>query len=249
VALTLLLGQDIGLVVLAGLAAARVFKDGSAGREVLAGLVASVVAIKITYLPAVGLVFLARSRRGSVGLAVGLAIQVAVSFAFEGVGWPSEYQALLRKSLQVFNVHDMPNFRAVVMAMSLPGALYLVGAIPILGWLWVACRRLRLPEALVLALALGMIASPYGFVYDAVVTIPLAVSVASVESWDGLLAGAVLTPIPWLLLMTPNPLAPPLGSALAVASTLAGAWRLLQLRPEETREGAAMRVEASPSFC
>ena len=66
----LMVGQDISLVLLIVLAAANIF---CAGREFLAGLVASLLCIKVTYLPAAGLVFFAKSRRGTLGLLTGIA--------------------------------------------------------------------------------------------------------------------------------------------------------------------------------
>ena len=58
----------------------------------------------------------------------------------------------------------------------------------------------------------------------------LLASVASLSSWDGLLAGFLLTPIPWLLLMTGGSVALPMAGALVVGSTVAAAVRFLRLR-------------------
>jgi hypothetical protein len=226
-ALALVLGTDIAFVLLIALAAARIY---SAEREFLAGLAASLLAIKFTYLPAAGVVFLAKSRRGSLGLAMGVAIQMAASFAPQGIGWPWDYLAVLRKSMVAFDARRMPNIRAVVTSLSLPGGICWIGAILLFVWLWRACRRLSLPEALIVALPLGLIASPFCFIYDAVVLIPLLASVASLSSWDGLLAGFLLTPIPWLLLMTGGSVALPMAGALVVGSTVAAAVRFLRLR-------------------
>ena len=61
-AYSFVLGQDIVLVLLIALAAARIYLSQ---REFAAGLTASLLATKVSYLPAVALVFLAKSRRGS----------------------------------------------------------------------------------------------------------------------------------------------------------------------------------------
>jgi hypothetical protein len=69
------LGQDIALVLLIVLGASRL---ASARRDFVAGMIASLLAIKPTYLFPAGLVFLARSRRGTFGFAVGTAIQIGI---------------------------------------------------------------------------------------------------------------------------------------------------------------------------
>lgn len=245
VALTFVLGQDIGFVVLIALAAARIY---SMEREFLAGLVASLLAIKLTYLPAASLVFLTKSRRGSMGMAVGIALQLAVSFAIGGIGWPSEYLAMLRTSLHVFDPRNMPNMRALITSLSLPGGAYLAGAIVLLAWLWWACGRLSLPEALIVGLPLGLIASPYCFLYDSVVLVPLLVSVVSLDSWDGLLAGAALTPIPFFLLMVNSSVSLLVGSVLVVASPVAAAVRFLRLRNAAGLSDGSMGSTTSPSY-
>jgi hypothetical protein len=245
VAFTFALGQDIGFVVLIVLATARIY---SSEREFLAGLVASLLAIKLTYLPATGLVFLAKSRRGTAGFALGIAIQLVVCFAVGGIGWPVDYLASLQRSALVFDVRLMPNIRAVTAFLALPEGVWLIGAIAIFIWLFRASKRLCFTDALLIALPLGLIASPYCFVYDAVVLVPLLASVVSLDSWDGLLTGVALTPVPWLLLMTDGSIPLLAGSLLTVASTLAAAARLLRLRDSAAPSGASIRTAISPSF-
>ena len=226
VAVTFALGQDIGLILMFALAAARVY---STGREFCAGLVASLIAIKVSFLPATGLVFLAKSRRGSLGFGIGVALQLAGSFAIGGMEWPAEYSASLQRSLSAFEVRRMPNVRAIVTSLSLPDALYVLAAASIFIALFVACRKLSFTDAMTLALAAAVIASPYCFIYDAVLITPLLASTASMDSWDGMLAGAALTPMPWLMLMAGNGTMLLLGSALATASVLFAAARFLKL--------------------
>lgn len=243
VAFTFGLGQDIGFVVLIVLAAARVYETD---REFLAGLMASLLAIKLTFLPAVGLVFLAKSRRGSAGLALGVAVQMALCFAVGGTGWPLDYFASLQKSSFAFEVRRMPNIRGLVTSLGLPDGVWLIGAIAMFIWLFVACKRLRFTDALIVALALGLIASPYCFLYDAVVLVPLLVAVVSMDSWDGLLAGVALTPVPWLLLMTDSSGALLSGGVLAVASTVAATVRFLKLRNATMDSNTPVCATVSP---
>jgi hypothetical protein len=230
---TLTLGQDIGLVLLIALAAARIW---SKGREFLAGMTASLLAIKLSFLPAVAVVFLAKSRRGTLGLALGVAVQLAISTAWEGIGWPLDYLALLRKSALWYDPRRMPNIRALTVALSLPEWLWPVAAAVLLGWLFTVSRRLSVSHALILALPLGLIASPYGFLYDAVVLVPLLVSVFSFESWGGYMAAAALAPIPYLLSMSVNSAIAPLGAAIVVASALVSAASLSVRTPTESAQ-------------
>jgi hypothetical protein len=223
VACTLVLGQDTGFVLLIALACARIF---AAGRESSAGLAASLIAIKITYLPAAGLVFLAKSRRGTLGFATGVAVQLAVSFGVAGAGWPSRYIALLGNPLLDSEPRRMLSVRAVAAGLALPPVVYVAAAIALYLGLWLASRRLSLPDALSLALAVGVIASPHCYIYDAVVLIPLFLRVAPLGSWAGLAASIALTPLPYLALMTDTPALVLAGAAAVVAAVIAAGWRV-----------------------
>jgi hypothetical protein len=224
---TLIVGQDIVLVLLIVLAAARIF---SVGREFLAGLVASLLGIKITYLPAAGMVFFAKSRRGTWGFLTGIAVQLAISFAVGGVGWPSEYLALLRNPLLDPEPTRMLNFREVASALSLPAAVYVIAGAALYVGFWFICKRLTLADGLVIALPLGLIASPHCKPYDAVVLIPLFVKVASLHSWEGILAYVGLTPVLYVMVLAGTPPIVLAGSSLVIVSTLAAALRLYRIR-------------------
>jgi hypothetical protein len=214
-----MLGQDIAFVVLIALAASRLT---SSGREFLAGLIASLLAIKPTYLLPAGLVFLARSRRGTYGLVLGTAIQVAISFAVEGPRWPFEYLALLRNPMFDIEPRRMLNVRAITTSLSLPPQVYILASIALLVWLWVIARRLELPDALLVALPLGMLASPHSYVYDAVVIIPMLVWLVPCETSGDLAFLFALTPLPYIALMTEKvPLVFAGSTTVVVATALA----------------------------
>jgi hypothetical protein len=219
----LMVGQDITLVILIVLAAARIF---AGGREFLAGLVASLLCIKMTYLPAAGLVFLAKSRRGVWGLATGTAIQLGISFAVGGSGWPSQYLAVLRNPLLEPHPSRMLSIRELAVSLSFSDAVYAAGAIALYAIFWLACNRLSLADGLTLALALGLIAAPHCRIYDGVVLIPLFVKVASLRTWEGLLALAGLTPVLYLMVLMGNVPVLLTGDALLIFATLAAALRL-----------------------
>ena len=219
-AYSFVLGQDIALVLLIVIAALRL---AAAEREFTAGLVASLIGIKISFLPAVGIVFLAKSRRGTLGLVTGLIAQLAVSFAVGGAAWPAEYLAILRNPLLDPEPRRMPGLRAVAASLSLPSAIYVFAAVALLACLWVAARRLSLSAALMLALPIGLLAVPHAYIYDETVLIPLLVSVAGMASWRQILAGIALTPLPGFLLVTNQPAFVLAGSLFTVVSTIAAA--------------------------
>jgi len=218
------LGQDIGLLLLIALTAAHIY---SRNREFASGLIASLLAIKLSCVPAVGLVFLAKSHRGSLGMATGLAVQFLISLAWEGVGWPRQYLGLLGSSALRFDPRRMPNVRSLAVALGLPDFVWTAAGLILLAGLFMASRRLRFSDAVILALPLGVIASPYCFLYDAVALVPLLVTAASAEA---LVVGAALTPLPYLLMMSENPTFGPAGGLIVVASTLCAAVRFYRLR-------------------
>jgi hypothetical protein len=240
---TLMIGQDIVLVLLIVLAAARIF---SGGREFLAGLVASLLGIKITYLPAAGMVFFAKSRRGAWGFLTGIAVQLAISFAVGGAGWPSEYLAVLRNPLLDLEPTRMLSIRAVAMALSLPAAVYVIAGAALYVSFWFACKRLSLADGLMIALPLGLIASPHCKPYDAVVLVPLFVKVASRDSWEGVLAYVGLTPVLYVMVLAGN--APVLlaGSSLVIISTLAAALRLYSQMTANNKQAIVPAAMATP---
>jgi hypothetical protein len=226
VACTLVLGQDTGFVLLIALASARIF---AAGRDFAAGLAASLIAIKITYLPAAGLVFLAKSRRGTLGFLTGVAVQLAVSFGVAGAGWPRRYLAVLGNPLLDSEPRRMLSVRAVAAGLALPPVVYVAAALALYLGLWVASRRLSLPDALSLALAVGVIASPHCYIYDAAMLIPLLVRVASPGSRAGLTALIGLTPLPYLALMTDTPELVLAGAAAVIAAVIAAGWGVYRI--------------------
>jgi hypothetical protein len=223
----LMVGQDTIFVLLIVLAAARIF---SGGREFLAGLIASLLAVKMTWLPAAAMVFLEKSRRGTWGLLTGMAVQLAISFAVGGMGWPAEYLALLRNPLLDPEPGRMLSIRAVAVSLSLPAAVYPVAGVVLYLGFWFACKRLSLADGLTIALALGLIASPHCKVYDAVVLIPLFVKVASLNSWVGVLAYFGLAPVLYVVVLAGPPPILPIGTSLVVVTTLAAAVRLYKMR-------------------
>jgi hypothetical protein len=216
-----MLGQDIAFIVLIAFSAGRL---AASGKEFQAGLAASLLAIKPTYLLPAGIVFLAKTRRGTYGIVLGTAIQLAVSFLLEGPHWPSGLLAMLRDPRFDMVIERMLNVRAMAASLGLPPEVYILASIALLVWLWEIARRMDLRDALIAALPLGMLASPHSYVYDAVVLIPLLVRALSDTSQRVLLTMLALTPIPYAILMThsgPHLLA---GSTMVVVTTASAVY-------------------------
>jgi hypothetical protein len=106
---------------------------------------------------------------------------------------------------------------------------------------------------LAVALAVGLIATPHSKVYDGVVLIPLLVRVASLRSWEGLMAYLALMPgfYPMVLMGTaPATLA---GRSFIVIAAIAGGWRQMTASNRQAGVRAAMATPrgifgAQPSF-
>ena len=205
-------GQDTALMMLSIAVAARLW---TGGREFAAGLVASVVACKISFLLPVGLVFLMRSRRGFGGLACGTALQCAISLAVQGPAWIPQFLAAGECPwLDQFPAR-MPSVRALF-----SGVPFVAASVAIYGWLLWIVRRLAPAQALTVALPLAVIAAPHCYSYDMAVAVPLLAGVASTRSPRGVLALVALTPAPYLFMALANP--HPAGAAILVAAVLAG---------------------------
>ena len=229
VLLALALGQDVGLLMLAVVVSARLQENG---RPFLAGLMASVLALKLTFLAPVALVFLMHSRRGFCGLAVGTAVQFALSTVIQGPDWIPQYVSAIQSPLLDQVPARMPSLRALV-----GGVPFLCVAIGIYGWLVWLARRTGFLLALTAALPLGIIVAPHCYTYDLVVAVPLLTQIASVKTPAGIGALIALSPLPYLFMMRDRPVTA--GAAILIASIvlstveLAYEWKIpaKQLEP------------------
>ena len=217
----MMLGQDIALVLLIAFVAGRL---AASDKEFPAGLAASLLFIKPTYLLPVGIVFLAKSRRGTYGIVLGTAIQLSVSFLVDGLRWPLGLLAMLRDPRFDMVIERMLDVRAIAASLHLPPQIYILGSLALLIWLWEIARRMDLRDALIAALPLGMLASPHSYVYDAVVLIPLLVRGLNDTSQRVLLTMLALTPIPYAILMTNSGPHLLIGSTIVVATTASAVY-------------------------
>jgi hypothetical protein len=231
VLMALAMGQDIALMLLIAVLSLRLWQ---AGREPVAGLVASLLALKVTLLLPVAIVFLARSRRGFAALLAGAAVQFAACFAIQGPGWVAQYLAAVRSPLLDQVPARMPCFAAFV-----GGAWLVVLAAAVYAWIWWIARRESIAGAIAAALALGIVAAPHCYAYDIAVALPLLAAAAGLRTLRGLFAALALSPAPYLMMAQDHP--GPGGAALIVAAILFSASRLPRI-PDVTMS----RTESTP---
>jgi hypothetical protein len=211
VLMALAMGQDIGLLLLIAAAAVRLWQND---RPFAAGLAASLLALKVTLLAPVAVVFLAKSRRGFAALTLGAAVQFALCFAFQGPHWIAQYLAAVRSPLL-----DQVPARMPCLAAFVSGPAYAVLAAAVYAAIWYFARREAPAAAIAIALGLGIAAAPHAYIYDLAAALPLLASTADLRSARGLLALLALTPAPYFLLARDNP--GPAGAAILVAALLA----------------------------
>jgi hypothetical protein len=228
-------GQDIALVMLVLALTANLF---TGGREFAAGLAASLLAVKLTFLFPVALVFLARSRRGFYGLILGTALQFGVSFALQGPAWLPEYLNALRSPTLDQVPTRMPSLRALM-----PPIPFAVAAILVYAVIWRIARGAELTQIFTVVLPLGMIAMPHCYAYDVAVAVPLFATVFSQSTLPGAFATVALSPIPYMLMSLEHPT--PLGPVLIVSAILAGTFTLVPLRL--SRHGAGSIRSSAPA--
>lgn len=235
VLMALAMGQDIALMLLIAVVSIRVWESG---RPFTAGLIASLLALKVTLLLPVAIVFFARSRRASAGLVLGAAAQFALSFAVQGPAWIPQYLAAVRSPLLDQVPARMPSFAAFV-----TGIPFLILAAAAYVWIWRIARRESLPYAVAAALALGIVAAPHCYAYDMAAAIPLLAGAADFRSLRGLAAALALSPAPFLLMSRDHP--SPAGAAILVAAVLAAAIRTPDATMTRTKGPAC---PSSPSW-
>jgi hypothetical protein len=169
----------------------------AAGRPSAAGLAVSVIfAVKVTYLPAIALVFVIRSRRVLLALVTGCALQFAVSCRIQGgLSWLHDYAQVMRAFADPSGAH-MPTIHTVLGG----GVIFFIAACLIYGCLLEMARSVPIEVALTAALPVAIIAAPHGYIYDFASAVPLFAWVLSLDTWAGRTAIVALTPLPYVLL-------------------------------------------------
>ena len=199
----LVIGQDPVLVLFFMSLGCRLLVSGKS--DFWAGVAFSICASKFHLVALLPVALVAQSRwKALLGGAAGGAVILGTSFALEGPDWPGRFLALTR--LQVFDpaLQRMPNLREL---LSFTGAGFPVEvALSLLAVavIFLLCRRLPLPYAMSLALAGGLLISHHAYLYDCVLLLPAILLVLDepFPAWLRTWARLLLTPMPYILLMT-----------------------------------------------
>lgn len=200
-ALLISMGQDTGMYLL-------VFTAGllllGSGRDFAAGLVFSLCAAKFHLALGIPVFLIARRRWPAIwgGMAGGL-IQLAVSFAVEGRGWPRQLRELSAISGFSPVPYKMPNVFGLVHRLPLSAVFEIALAVLVLAAVWHIARHSELAVAATAALVGGLLVGHHAYVYDAILLAPLIVLVRQMAMprparyWSLLLT----SPVPYILLM------------------------------------------------
>ena len=204
-AILLSTGQDTGLFLFSVTVGLRLLQSK---RDFLAGLVFSLCAAKFHLALGIPIFLLARRRWGALagGLAGGL-VQVAISFAAEGRGWPA---GLLRQLSAISDFSPspwkMPNLAGITHWMPYGGGLEAGLALLALAAVWVVSRRSALTVGATVAVLAGLLVSRHAYVYDAVLLLPACALGLRLPGPKALRFAALLlsVPIPYVLLIEDN---------------------------------------------
>ncbi len=169
-------GQDLPILLFLFAASARLLQKG---KDLPAGLVMALCAIKFHVLVLLPVLILARRLwRFSFGLVAGMAGLVGVCFLVDSRDWPTRYfeAVKLNEQLQDSAV-QMPNLLGLLFRV--PHARYLLtaGTVLVVIGCWVVVRRVSLLPALGFTLFSGLLISLHAYLPDCMLVLPLMLSV------------------------------------------------------------------------
>jgi hypothetical protein len=194
-------GQDVGFIMVSISAAAALFRRK---RPAAAGFVASLCLAKFHLFLLIPVWICARREwRFAKGLAAGSALLFALCFVAGGVDWPLEYFRLIREPANNPYQQFMPNLHGLVAGLPGAGPLELVGIAAIAWAVWIASCSRRAEWGLAAALAGGVLVAPHAYLADGALLIPAWLLMRRSVKGIGirLLSFALVTPIPWVLVM------------------------------------------------
>jgi hypothetical protein len=212
--------DDLLLLLCAALAAWLLRRD----KPLAAGLILTLCASKYHLFMLVPLVIVAQRRwRMAAGAAIGVCLELALSFAVAGKQWPWRYYDLVAHPGINTGLPHMPNLHSLF-GTSLPGiALQVIATLALAAGVFLAARRTSLFEpALGLALAAGVLAGYHGYLHDCALLLPGILAFFSAAPRDlRIPVVALASPVPWFLLQLPWPL-PAVTQLLILAFAAAG---------------------------
>jgi hypothetical protein len=178
-------------------------------RDFWAGVAFAVCASKLHIAIVLPVVLAAHSKWKTIlGGATGGVTMVALSFATEGPQWPARIMELTH--LPEFDPasNRMPNLRGLLTFFGGGFALEIVLALLVAIAIFFISRRMPMKYGMTLALAGGLMLSHHAYVYDCPVLLPalLLTFEEPYPDWLRMWAVLLLTPIPYMLILTNNEL-------------------------------------------
>ncbi len=191
-------GQDVAMILV--LSAAAVFLD-EAERPWLAGLCLALCTIKFHLFVFTPIALLAhRKWRFAAGAALGVAGELAVSFAVAGRSWPWQYAEFLRNPALHPAPYTPPNIFGIADPTAI-GAILVMGA----GLVWVCRRTKTFPAAFTLCILGALLAVQHSYIQDYVLLLLIPLFLRPKSDQVRQLSLVLLTPFPYFVLLAERP--------------------------------------------
>ncbi len=195
-------GQDV-MIVLA-LSAAAVYLD-QADRPWLAGLCLALCAIKFhlfVFTPVALLMH--RKWRFAASAALGVALELAVSFAVAGWRWPLEYAEFLRNPALHPTPYVPPNISGIAGSLV---PLEIALTLAVAACTVYLCKRAKsFPAAFTLCIFAGILVAGHSYIQDCALLLLIPLFLPPESSFVRQFSMVLLTPFPYFLLMAEGPL-------------------------------------------
>jgi hypothetical protein len=173
-------------------------------RDFAAGLVLSLCAAKPHLALCIPVFLIARGKWTAIaGAIAGIILQLTVSFAVEGPGWPAAFLHALSLPDFVQSPEKMPNLHGLTSGLPYGPVLESLAGALVLAAVWFICRRAPLARAAAAAILGGLLVGHHAYVYDCVLMLP-ALALAREPGTPRLLRHwslALVAPVPFVLLM------------------------------------------------
>jgi hypothetical protein len=174
-------------------------------RDFWAGVALSFCASKPHLAVLIPVVLIACARwKAILGGMAGCLTMAVLSFCVEGFGWPAAWLAQSRLPDFEHAVNRMPNLRGLLSFLGGSFALELAMGVIVAIAVYFLSRRLPLRISMAVALAGGLLLSHHAYVYDCPVLLPalLLAFEERVPEWLRMWAVLLITPIPYMLILT-----------------------------------------------
>jgi hypothetical protein len=194
-------GQDVMLVL--ALSAAAVYLD-QAGRPRLAGLCLALCTIKFhlfVFTPIA--LLLHRKWRFAASAALGIALELAISFAVAGWHWPMQYVEFLGNPLLHPAPYVLPNVHGIAGSWV---ALEVVLTLALAASTAYLCRRAKsFPAAFALCVFAGLLVARHSYIQDYALLLLIPSFLQPESNLVRQLSIVLLSPFPYFLLMLDRP--------------------------------------------